>query len=128
MRGISGMFPIFRQRMVADRKEIRKYTGGAALYDLETEYRRIFETPLEEIKEDIFFRADNFKNEAWYGDLQMYLAIGVCKPDRGSLPDLQKALKVLGYPTQTSEIDEELFLIPHRERQTQPNHKQKMER
>lgn len=100
------------------------------MYDFEAEYRKIFETPLEEIKEDIFFRADNFKNEAWYGDLQMYLAIGVCKPDRGSMPDLQKALKVLGYPTQISENDEELFLIPHREgqKQTQPHHKQEMER
>ena len=39
------------------------------MYDFETEYRRIFETPLEEIKEDIFFRADNFENEKWYGDL-----------------------------------------------------------
>lgn len=100
------------------------------MYDFETEYRRIFETPLEEIKEDIFFRVDNFENETWYGDLQMYLAIGVCKPDRGSVPDLQKALKVLGYSTQTREIDGELFVIPQRERQKQtpPRHKQEMER
>ena len=100
------------------------------MYDFETEYRRIFETPLEEIKEDIFFRADNFENEAWYGDLQMYLAIGVCKPDRGSVPDLQKALKVLGCPTRTREIDGDLFLVPQRERQKQtpPRHKQEMER
>lgn len=53
------------------------------MYDFEAEYRMIFETPLEEIKEDIFFRADNFEKETWYGDLQMYLAIGDCKPDRG---------------------------------------------
>ncbi len=100
------------------------------MYDFETEYRRIFETPLEEIKEDIFFRADNFENEKWYGDLQMYLAIGVCKPDRESVPDLQKALKILGYPTQTRENDGELFLVPQRERQKQtpPRHKQEMER
>ena len=52
------------------------------MYDFEAEYRRIFETPLEQIKEDMFFRADNFEKERWYGDLQMYLAIGVCKPDR----------------------------------------------
>ena len=52
------------------------------MYDLETEYRQIFETPIEEIKEDIFFRADNFQDEKWYGYLQMYMAIGVCKPDR----------------------------------------------
>lgn len=100
------------------------------MYDFETEYRRIFETPLEEIKEDIFFRADNFENETWYGDLQMYLAIGVCKPDRGSVPDLQKALKVLGCPTRTRENDGDLFLVPQRERQKQtpPRQKQEMER
>ena len=100
------------------------------MYDFEAEYRRIFETPLEEIKEDIFFRADNFEKEKWYGDLQMYLAIGVCKPDRGSVPDLQKALKVLGCPTRTREIDGDLFLVPQRERQKQtpPRHKQEMER
>lgn len=100
------------------------------MYDFETEYRRIFETPLEEIKEDILFRADNFENETWYGDLQMYLVIGVCKPDRGSVPDLQKALKVLGCPTRTRENDGDLFLVPQRERQKQtpPRHKQEMER
>ncbi len=100
------------------------------MYDFETEYRRIFETPLEEIKEDIFFRADNFENETWYGDLQMYLAIGVCKPDRGSVQDLQKALKVLGCPTRTREIDGDLFLVPQgeRQKQTPPRHKQEMER
>ncbi len=100
------------------------------MYDFETEYRRIFETPLEEIKEDIFFRADNFEHETWYGDLQMYLAIGVCKTDRGSVSDLQKALKVLGYSTQTREIDGDVFLVPQRERQKQtpPRHKQEMER
>ncbi len=100
------------------------------MYDFEAEYRRIFETPMEQIKEDVFFRADNFENEAWYGDLQMYLAIGVCKPDRESVPDLQKALKILGYPTQTRENDGELFLVPQRERQKQtpPRHKQEMER
>ena len=65
------------------------------MYDFEAEYRRIFETPIEQIKEDVFFRADNFEKESWYGDLQMYLAIGVCKPDRDCVADLQKALKVL---------------------------------
>ena len=100
------------------------------MYDFEAEYHRIFETPLEEIKEDIFFRADNFEKEKWYGDLQMYLAIGVCKPEKDYVSDLQKALKVLGCPTQTRKIDGELFLIPQRERQkkTPPRHKQEMER
>ena len=90
------------------------------MYDFETEYRRIFETPLEEIKEDIFFRVDNFQNEKWYGDLQMYRAIGVCKPDRESVSDLQKALKVIGFPTQTRERDGQLYLVPQRETQKQP--------
>lgn len=100
------------------------------MYDFEAEYRRIFETPLEQVREDMFFRADNFKNEKWYGDLQMYLAIGVCKPDRENVSDLQKALKVLGYPTRARENDGEVFLVPQRERQKQtpPRHKQEMER
>ena len=102
------------------------------MYDFETEYRRIFETPLELIREDMFFRADNFENERWYGDLQMYLAIGVCKPDKECVSDLQKALKVLGYHTRTRirENDGELFLVPQRERQKQPpsQHKKEMER
>lgn len=98
------------------------------MYDFEAEYRRIFETPIEQIKEDVFFRADNFKNESWYGDLQMYLAIGVCKPDRGCVADLQKALKVLGYNTRISENDGEPFLLPQRERQKQTPPRQKQER
>lgn len=98
------------------------------MYDFEVEYRRIFETPLEQIREDMFFRADNFENEKWYGDLQMYLAIGVCKPERGCVADLQKALKVLGYPTRISENNGELFLLPQRERQKQTPTRQKQER
>ncbi|MEH2949195.1 hypothetical protein AALD74_14295 [Lachnospiraceae bacterium 48-21] len=100
------------------------------MYDFEAEYRRIFETPIEQIKEDVFFRADNFEKESWYGDLQMYLAIGVCKPEKDCVADLQKALKVLGYPTRISENDGEPFVLPQRERQKQtpPRHKQEMER
>ncbi len=89
------------------------------MYDFEAEYRRIFETPLEEIREDIFFRADNFQDEKWYGDLQMYWAIGVCKPDRESVSGLQKALKVMGYPTQVRERGGQLYLVPQRETQKQ---------
>lgn len=100
------------------------------MYDFEAEYSRIFETPIEQIKEDVFFRADNFEKESWYGDLQMYLAIGVCKPEKDCVADLQKALKVLGYPTRISENDGEPFVLPQRERQkqTSPHHKQEMER
>lgn len=32
----------------------------------------ILNKPLAEITEDPFFRADNFKNEPWYDDFQMY--------------------------------------------------------
>lgn len=35
------------------------------MHDFETEYKELFEKPLEEIREDIFFRADNFENEKW---------------------------------------------------------------
>ena len=98
------------------------------MYDFEAEYHRIFETPLEQIREDMFFRADNFEKERWYGDLQMYLAIGVCKPDRGCVADLQKALKVLGYNTRIRENDGEPFLLPQRERQKQTPPRQKQER
>lgn len=90
------------------------------MYDFEAEYRKIFETPLEEIKKDIFFRADNFQNEKWYDDLQMYRAIGVCKPDKENIPNLQKALKLMGYPTQEKERDGKLYLVPQRETQKQP--------
>lgn len=82
------------------------------MYDFEAEYRRIFETHLDEIKEDIFFRADNFQNEKWYGDLQMYQSIGICRPDKESVSNLQKALKVLGYLTQVSEMNGKLYLMP----------------
>ena len=62
----------------------------------------------------------------------MYLAIGVCKPDRECVADLQKALKVLGYNTRISENNGEPFLLPQRERQKQtpppPCQKQERER
>lgn len=87
------------------------------MYDFEKEYRKIFEMPLEKIKEDIFFRADNFQREKWYGDLQMFMAIGVCKPNPENVSDLQKALKVLGYSTQTKKNENGLYLVPQREMQ-----------
>lgn len=44
----------------------------------------ILNKPLAEITEDPFFRADNFKNEPWYDDFQMYLHIGVCQRSRNT--------------------------------------------
>ena len=46
----------------------------------EEEYRELMAKPIEELKEDIFFRMDNFQNELWYGELKLYLTLGVCKP------------------------------------------------
>ena len=93
------------------------------MYDFEAEYRGLFEKPLEEIEQDIFFRADNFQNEKWYGELQIYLAIGICQTDRDCASDLQKALKVLGYPTQAKERNGRLFVVPQREIQKHPHRK-----
>lgn len=84
------------------------------------EYKSLFEKPLDEIKEDIFFRADNFENEKWYDDLQTYMSIGICEPNRDSVNDLQKALKVLGYSAHTKEHNGKLFLVPQRETPKQP--------
>lgn len=75
------------------------------MYDFKIEYHRIFETPLEQTRVDMFFRADNFERESCYGDLQMYLAIGVYEPDRECVPDLQKGLKVLVFSTCIKEND-----------------------
>ena len=33
--------------------------------------RKVLETSLEEIQEDVFFRADNFQNEPWYDEFTM---------------------------------------------------------
>lgn len=82
--------------------------------DYQTEYKEMLEKPLEEIKEDVFFRANNFEAEEWYGDLQLYLAIGVCRPDPDSVTKVQKALKILGYQTQTQEINGGLYIVPQK--------------
>ena len=43
-------------------------------------YYELMAKPIEEIREDIFFRYDNFRDEQWYEDFHMYLAICVCTP------------------------------------------------
>lgn len=80
--------------------------------DLDRPYREEFKKPLEEIKEDIFFRADNFEGEAWYDDLMMYMRIGVCQPEPEHIPELQKALKIMGYHTHVMENREKPYLMP----------------
>ena len=68
--------------------------------------------PLDEIKEDIFFRADNFKDEKWYGEFLLYTRIGVCQPSPEHSLEVQKALKIMGYSTRTSEKDGKLYILP----------------
>ena len=72
----------------------------------------ILNKPLAEITEDPFFRADNFENEPWYDDFQMYLHIGVCQPKPEHTLQVQKALKIMGYPTHTAKHDGKLYLAP----------------
>ena len=74
--------------------------------------RKVLETPLEDIREDVFFRADNFQNEPWYGEFQIYRNLGVCQPKPEHVLEVQKALKVMGYPTHTAEHDGKLYLAP----------------
>ncbi|MDE7250051.1 MAG: hypothetical protein K2N82_09230 [Lachnospiraceae bacterium] len=86
-------------------------------------YREEFKKPLEEIKEDIFFRADNFEGEAWYGDLMLYMRIGVCQPEQEHIPELQKALKIMGYHTHIMENGEKPYLVPGDSSKTQKKEK-----
>lgn len=94
------------------------------MYDFDKEYKALFETPLEQIKPDMFFRADNFQKEKWYGELQIYMSIGVCKTDKETVSDMQKALKVLGYPTKAKEHNGEMYLVPDNERQKNRSRRQ----
>ena len=59
----------------------------------ENEYRELMEKPIEEIKEDIFFRMDNFQHEPWYGEFELFLAAGVCQPPEEQALQVRKALK-----------------------------------
>lgn len=74
--------------------------------------RKVLETPLEDIREDVFFRADNFQNEPWYGEFQIYRNLGVCQPKPEHALEVQKALKVMGYPTHAAERNGKTYLLP----------------
>ena len=84
------------------------------MYDFDAEYQKLFETPVEEIQEDIFFREDNFRKERWYGDLQVYTTLGVCSPKKEDVENLRKALKVLGYQTKPVSRPEGIYLVPEK--------------
>lgn len=81
------------------------------MYDFNAEYKKLFDTPIEEIKEDPFFRADNFCNEHWYGDLCIYTTLGMCSPQKEDVANLQKALKVLGYQTKAVNRPDGIYLV-----------------
>lgn len=59
----------------------------------------------DEVKEDIFLRKDVFKDEPWYGDIELYTRIGVCQPSQKDIFTVRKALKMLGYKTTFAEIN-----------------------
>jgi hypothetical protein len=91
----------------------------------EDEYRELMAKPIEEIKEDIFFRMDNFQHEPWYGEFQLYLVIGVCQPSEEHVLQIRKALKVMGYDTHTASRDGRTYILPGEARQAarEPNPK-----
>jgi hypothetical protein len=68
-------------------------------------YRDELSKPLEDIKQDIFFRADNFRNEEWYHEFSMFMAIGICKPKEEHISLVQKALKIMGHDSCVSKKD-----------------------
>lgn len=85
---------------------------------VQDEYRELMAKPIGEIKEDIFFRADNFRDELWYGDFQMYMAIGVCQPPEEHALQVRKALKIMGFPTHTTIRDGKTYILHGEVRQT----------
>lgn len=80
----------------------------------------LFAMPIEEISHDPLFRVDNFQDEKWYGDLKMFLSIGICSTTKRKTEEVQKALKVLGYSTHTQEKDGKVFILPGAQRRKTP--------
>lgn len=83
---------------------------------------------MEEIKQDIFFRADNFQHEDWYGDFMIYMNIGVCQPLPKHSLEVQKALKIMGYKTLITEHDGKTYIVPEKNRSKQHTPKESYER
>ena len=81
--------------------------------------QQLMEKPLEDIQEDIFFRADSFQDEAWYHEFLMYTRIGICLPSPEHITQVQKALKIMGYATRITQYDGTSFLLPENEKAQQ---------
>ena len=75
-------------------------------------YKTALSKPLDEIREDIFLRADAFEDAPWYEDFQLYTRIGTCCPKGEHAAELQKALKMMGYPTHTAERNGKTYILP----------------
>ena len=82
------------------------------MYSFQDEYRALMAKPIEVIREDIFFRPDNFQEEPWYGEFQMFLAIGVCQPPEEYALQVRKALKVMGFLTHTAVREGKTYILP----------------
>lgn len=91
-------------------------------------YKEIFEKPLEEIKQDVFFRSDNFENEDWYDDFLLFTGIGICSPAPKNILNVQKALKVMGYETHVKAIKNELCIVSNKVNEKQITTPNRMER
>ena len=80
--------------------------------EIQDESRALLSKPIEKIRQDIFFRADNFQGEPWYDQFQIFLAIGVCQgPQEQALP-VRKALKVMGYSTHAAIREGKTYILP----------------
>lgn len=83
----------------------------------ENKYRELMAKPIDEIRRDIFFRPDNFHDEPWYGDFQMFMTIGVCQPQEEYTLQVRKALKIMGYDTHITIRDGKAYILPGEVRQ-----------
>lgn len=91
----------------------------------EDKYRALMAKPIDEIKPDMFFRYDNFRDEPWYEDVQMFRAVGICVPAAVHALQVRKALKILGYATHTTVRDGTTYVVPGEVRQAQQEPKTK---
>ena len=79
---------------------------------IQDECRELLAKPIEVIREDIFFRPDNFRDEPWYEEFQIFLAIGVCQPPEEHALQIRKALKVMGFLTHTASREGKTYILP----------------
>lgn len=79
---------------------------------IQDECRKLLAKPIEAIREDIFFRPDNFRDEPWYEEFQIFLAIGVCQPPEEHALQIRKALKVMGFLTHTTSREGKTYILP----------------